>query len=44
MGREQAATVSVLVLDPSLPMVSLMLDTGDDNVAHDGDLDAETYR
>ena len=29
MGREQASTVSVLVLDPSLPMVSLMLDTGD---------------
>ena len=27
-----------------MPMVSLMLDTGDDNVAHDGDLDAETYR
>ena len=28
----------------SLFSVGYMLDTGDDNVAHDGDLDAETYR
>ena len=28
MARGPAATASVLVLDPSLPTVSLMLDTG----------------
>ena len=42
--RTSGNCYSALAPDSSLPMVSLMLDTGDDNVAHDGDLDAETYR
>ena len=41
LERTSGNCYSALAPEISLPMVSLMLDTGDDNVAHDGDLDAE---